>query len=166
MNGKERIQVEVLVELILRLVSMKLNSIWSFSFELDLVFLKSTHFCASWLSDLSNRDESFQPCCPPYLELKQLTCSIRPNLESLARVLCSMRREILYFASMKDKLDRMCWDHFNSRNMHPAACCWLRFPGKSISISSVKSDIWLMCLNLSSIFVDSGKLQFHPGLLM
>ena len=53
----------------------------------------------------------------------------------------------------------MCLAHFNSKNMHAPACCWLRLPGNSISISSVKSDVWLILRWWNSIFV--GSLTFH-----
>jgi len=60
----------------------------------------------------------------------------------------------------------MCLAHFNSKNMHAAACCWLRLPGNSISISSVKSDIWLILRWWKSIFVGSLTCYFHPSLFL
>ena len=56
--------------------------------------------------------------------------------------------------------------HLSSKNMHAAACCWLWLPGKSISINSVKSEIWLICLWWKSIFVGSVNLHFHPSLFV
>ncbi len=56
--------------------------------------------------------------------------------------------------------------HFSSENMHAAAYCWLRLPGNSIAISSVKSESWLIRLCWKSILVGSGMLHFHPGLFV
>jgi hypothetical protein len=47
------------------LASVNWSKSLSFSFELVLASRNSTHFSANCLSAVSNRADSFHPCCPP-----------------------------------------------------------------------------------------------------